>query len=87
VVAGRRRDAPPVRRSVVRRSVVCVRCWTCASTEALRRALVRDAELLGGAEAVRQRYRHRYLPGQRLYRRQCDPVALADVVIDSTGGG
>jgi len=54
---------------------------------ALRRALVRDAELLGGADAVRWRYRHRYLPGQRLYREQCAPAERADLVIDTSDGG
>jgi len=54
---------------------------------ALRRALVRDAALLGGAAAVRQRYRERYLPGQRLYREQCAPARRADLVIDTGDGG
>lgn len=55
--------------------------------EALRRALVRDADLLGGADAVRERYHRRYLPGQRLYRQRCSPAAHADVVIDNTDPG
>jgi uridine kinase len=54
---------------------------------AVRRALVRDAELLGGAGVVEQRYRHRYLPGQRLYREQCAPAQWADFVIDTTDCG
>lgn len=49
--------------------------------EAVRRALVRDAELLGGAGVVRERYHRRYLPGQQLYRDRCAPAARADVVI------
>ena len=51
--------------------------------EALRRALVRDAELLGGVEVVRDRYRRRYLPGQQLYRAEAAPTLRADVVIDN----
>jgi uridine kinase len=52
--------------------------------EALRRALVRDAELLGGAAEVRERYRRRYLPRQRIYRAAASPESTADVVIDNT---
>lgn len=52
--------------------------------EMLRRALVRDAELLGGPDAVRERYRQRYLPGQALYRTDADPERAADVVIDNS---
>lgn len=51
--------------------------------EALRRALVRDADLLGGPEAVRERYQRRYLPGQQLYRDRYAPTTHADVVIDN----
>lgn len=49
--------------------------------EALRRALVRDRGLLGDAEAVRERYRQRYLPAQELYRASVLPIQKADVVI------
>lgn len=51
--------------------------------EALRRAQVRDAELMGGVDAVRERYRLRYLPGQQLYRETARPSSVADVVIDN----
>ena len=51
--------------------------------ETLRRALVRDAALLGGPDPVRERYRHRYLPGQRLYQQRCAPLDRADVVVDN----
>jgi uridine kinase len=51
--------------------------------ESLRRALVRDAALFGGADATRERYHRRYLPGQELYRRVADPLARADVVVDN----
>lgn len=51
--------------------------------DAVRRALVRDADLLGGAGAVRERYHRRYLPDQRLYRQHCEPTERADVVVDN----
>src|SRR5581483_1396929 len=49
--------------------------------ETLRRAVIRDAELMGGADAVRQRYRDRYTPGQELYLAAANPAELADVVV------
>ena len=52
--------------------------------ESLRRATVRDAGLLGGADATRDRYLARYLPGQQLYRELADPLGHADVVIDNS---
>ncbi len=52
--------------------------------EIVRRAEVRDRELIGGVEAVRERYRTRYIPGQELYFSRCAPQEIADVVIDNT---
>ncbi len=52
--------------------------------ETLRRALVRDLPRMGTPQEVRRRYRARYLPAQDLYRREADPVAAADVVVDNT---
>lgn len=52
-----------------------------AEDETLRRALVRDAAAMGGPDEVRERYRQRYLPAQRLYRADADPERAADVVI------
>jgi uridine kinase len=52
--------------------------------ETMRRALVRDLALFGGAGEVRRRYSRRYLPGQDLYRRRDDPAGRADVVPDMT---
>jgi uridine kinase len=49
--------------------------------ESVRRALVRDADLFGSE--VELRYRQRYLPGQRLYRGEADPLAVATVVVDN----
>lgn len=51
--------------------------------ESLRRAVIRDAEAMGGQEAVQERYKARYLPGQRLYRAAANPEAVAEVVIDN----
>lgn len=50
--------------------------------ESLARARVRDVELFGSVQAVEERYRLRYLPGQELYRAQADPAAAADMVLD-----
>ncbi|MEU6145847.1 hypothetical protein ABZ848_36585 [Streptomyces sp. NPDC047081] len=64
-------------------------CWDVSifvdvgEEETLRRALVRDVDVLGGADVVRERYERRYLPGQRLYRTTAEPEMAADVVIDN----
>lgn len=50
----------------------------------LSRAVVRDAEHLGGEEQVRRRYEQRYMPGQALYRDAASPLDEADVVIDNS---
>lgn len=47
----------------------------------LARALDRDAEQIGGVEAVRQRYHNRYFPAQRSYLQTCHPSQKADVVV------
>jgi uridine kinase len=52
--------------------------------ETLRRAEERDRELMGGARAVRERYRKRYIPGQELYFSRCAPQKVADVVIENS---
>lgn len=49
--------------------------------ETLRRALIRDAELLGSRDDVDGLYRERYLAGQRLYLTECKPLAGADAVV------
>jgi uridine kinase len=62
-------------------------CWEMSvyldvsPAETLRRALVRDVELFGSADVVRERYLRRYLPGQQMYRDTVDPVRIADVVL------
>ena len=52
-----------------------------APEETVRRALVRDAGLMGGEDGVRERYARRYVPAQELYRAEADPVGVADVVL------
>jgi len=56
---------------------------TVTPAESLRRALVRDVELFDSEATVRERYTHRYLPGQDLYRAAAHPERTADVVIDN----
>ena len=50
----------------------------------LSRALTRDVGLVGAPEEVRKRYETRYLPGQALYRSECDPESVAHVVVDNS---
>lgn len=51
---------------------------------ALGRALLRDAERMGGIDAARARYAGRYVPGESLYLEDVDPHARAGIVIDNT---
>ena len=51
--------------------------------EMLRRARLRDTARFGTPEAVEQRYRTRYIPGQQLYLQSVEPEKLADVVVDN----
>ena len=50
----------------------------------LARAAARDAALLGGADAVRERYAVRYVPGQEIYLGEVEPERRASVVVDNT---
>lgn len=50
----------------------------------LERALIRDVSVLGSSDEVSQRYEARYLPGQALYRSECDPERHADIVVDNS---
>jgi uridine kinase len=50
--------------------------------EVLRRAMSRDAALMG--PQVRERYERRYLPAQQMYRDEVRPLERADIVIDNT---
>jgi uridine kinase len=47
----------------------------------LSRALIHDLALFGSAEVIDERYRHRYLPGQRLYRQDARPTQRDDIVL------
>jgi uridine kinase len=49
--------------------------------EVLRRGVARDRAWMG--DAVAQRYRTKYVPGERRYRDEVDPAARADAVIDN----
>ncbi|NNJ61030.1 MAG: uridine kinase [Dactylosporangium sp.] len=49
--------------------------------ETLRRALDRDVDRFGSPEAVRRRYRVRYLPAQAMYRMVASPATRADIVL------
>jgi uridine kinase len=51
--------------------------------EILRRAVERDAALLGSPAEVQRRYRARYIPGQKLYFATVRPMERADLVIDN----
>ena len=50
---------------------------------ALDRALVRDADAMGGPDGVRERYATRYFPGQRLHLERDRPKDRADVVVSA----
>ena len=49
----------------------------------LARAEVRDIDLFGSVENIRQRYVERYIPGQRLYLESVRPETHASVVVDN----
>lgn len=50
----------------------------------VRRALVRDRELFGSQDRVVERYTHRYLPAQALYRERDRPLERSHLVVDHT---
>jgi uridine kinase len=49
--------------------------------DALERALLRDADAMGGTDGVRERYATRYFPGQRLHLERERPHEAADLVL------
>jgi uridine kinase len=55
-----------------------------AFEETVARAVRRDAEFFGGAQATAHRYLTRYVPGQLLYLRRCRPHLRADLVVENT---
>jgi uridine kinase len=48
-----------------------------------RRVQSRDCHIFGSADAVVQRYRTKYIPGQQLYLQEVQPEQLADIVVDN----
>ena len=48
-----------------------------------RRGVDRDAERLGGLQAARQLYAERYRPAFGLYEQRCQPLSIADVIVDN----
>jgi uridine kinase len=50
---------------------------------AMERASHRDQPLFGSAENVKERYWKRYVPGQRIYIKTCQPKAYADIIVDN----
>ncbi|MFC9695082.1 uridine kinase [Kribbella sp. NPDC056951] len=50
----------------------------------LRRGTARDQAWMDSAAAAEERYRTRYIPGERLYVDQVHPASLADLVVDNT---
>ena len=49
----------------------------------LSRVMIRDTELLGTAERVREQYEQRYIPAHKLYLAHVHPEGISDVVIDN----
>ena len=49
----------------------------------LQRALLRDKNLLGKADKIRNRYKRRYIPGQQIYLENCQPRKHADIIMQN----
>jgi uridine kinase len=49
----------------------------------VERAILRDRDLFGSAEATRARYEERYVPGQQIYLRSVDPLHHAQAIIQN----
>lgn len=47
----------------------------------IERAILRDSDLFGSAEATRSRYQERYIPGQRIYLKSVDPMRHAQAIV------
>jgi uridine kinase len=62
-----------------------LRIWLHIDPElSVRRGIARDAEREGGTGQAEALHRDRYLAAETLYIDECDPMTLADVVIDNT---
>lgn len=49
----------------------------------IERASVRDKYLFGSEEKVRKRYSKRYVPGQRIYLQEVQPLNKANIIVDN----
>jgi uridine kinase len=49
----------------------------------VERAILRDIDLFGSAEATRARYEERYIPGQRIYLKSVDPLRHAQAIVQN----
>lgn len=49
----------------------------------MSRGIARDTKLIGSQEEAERRYRERYVPGQRLYHHEENPLDKADILIDN----
>ncbi|HEY1737469.1 MAG TPA: uridine kinase [Acidimicrobiia bacterium] len=62
-----------------------VRVWLDVDAElSVKRAIARDAKMVGGARAAEDVQRNRYLASELIYIDECDPRHHADVVIDNS---
>jgi uridine kinase len=52
-------------------------------THTVARGVRRDAEFYGSPGEAAQRYQERYVPGQKLYHQQANPLDKADILIDN----
>jgi uridine kinase len=52
-----------------------------AFTVTVERAILRDRDLFGSAEATRARYEERYIPGQQIYLKSVDPLRHAQAIL------
>ncbi len=52
-------------------------------TQSISRGAARDADLFGSLQKAEQRYHQRYVPGQKIYLKESNPLDKADVVIDN----
>jgi uridine kinase len=50
---------------------------------ATHRGALRDAERIGSFAEAQRRYRDRYVPGQKLYHLEANPLDKADILIDN----
>jgi uridine kinase len=52
-------------------------------TVTVERAVLRDSDLFGSAEATRARYQERYIPGQQIYLKSVDPLRYAQAIVQN----